>query len=608
MDFLFISMPYTRFISRWFSNMPNINLGIMQALLTEKGKKAKSFHFHLEFLPFIRRTNPHVWDQFLAQSEQFGVEYMGLDYLFASLLFEDRYRESEDLFKERLESIGLTLTDFNTLREIAGSFIEYAFGKISPHLQGAKLVGFSCSHYQLSSSLLLCSMVKKAYPGVRTIFGGKDCSGAFASELLHHVDYVDFVGTSECELTVESLLNHIEDGSKERVNVVFRGENGTIQKAPSRPNTSLNRLPFPSYEMQDFPIPRNELIMPIEFGRGCPWKRCTFCPDESYNILCQAKSAEKIKNEIGHYLDLSPDLRNFFILDSDALKDPKTILEVSKFLEGKGLTFHYAEFRAERMNRDVLSAILHFGTWASNFQIGIETFSDRMLQLMNKGVTALKNVEVLKAAAELGVPVQFNLFTCYPGMSTQEMNENIRVMDLISPILVYENILIYPGEFYLPTDCAVFLDPENFGLRKHTDSLFSMLFKDFPMPSYSNYPYPYQFDNDEEQYRLSTIMREKVAGIKSKSRHNTYLIYEDSPDGLRITACRNGNCITHMLSGREKTLYLSAVETIQDVETVAEVIGISSEDASVLLQDLEQKGLVLLSPDRISFLSLATKI
>ncbi|MDQ7787645.1 MAG: radical SAM protein [Thermodesulfovibrionales bacterium] len=607
MDFLFISMPYARFISRWFSNMPNINLGIMQALLTEKGKKVKSFHFHLEFLPFIRRANPRVWDQFLAQSEQFGVEYMGLDYLFASLLFDDRYRESEDLFKERLESIGLTLTNFDTLREITRSFIEYAFGKISPHLQGANLVGFSCSHYQLSSSLLLCSMVKKVYPDVQTVFGGKDCSGTFASELLKNMPYVDFVGTSECELTVESLLDHIKDGSKEIVNVVSRGENGTIQKAPSRPNTSLNRLPLPSYEMQDFPIPRNELIMPIEFGRGCPWKRCTFCPDESYNILCQAKSAEKIQDEIGYYLDISPDLRNFFILDSDALKDPKTILEVSKFLEEKGLTFHYAEFRAERMNRDVLSAILHFGTWASNFQIGIETFSDRMLQLMNKGVTALKNVEVLKAAAELGVPVQFNLFTCYPGMSTQEMNDNIRVMDLIAHILVYDNILIYPGEFYLPTDCPVFMNPEQYSIRKHAESIFSVIFKDFPMPSYSNYPYPYQFDNDDEQYRLSTIIREKVDAIKSKNRLNTYMTYKDISDGLEISICLNGNRTSHILTGKEKSIYLSALEKIREAGSIAQEFDMPVEDVSAMLQTLEQKGLVLLSPDRKSFLSLATK-
>ena len=92
-------MPYTRFISRWFANTPNINLGIMQALLTEKGRNPRSFHFHLDFLPYLRHIKPELWEKFLNQSELVGVEYMGLDYVFASILFEDAYAKSVNLFQ-----------------------------------------------------------------------------------------------------------------------------------------------------------------------------------------------------------------------------------------------------------------------------------------------------------------------------------------------------------------------------------------------------------------------------------------------------------------------------------------------------------------------------
>jgi hypothetical protein len=50
-------MPYSRFISRWFANIPNINLGIMQALLNERGRNAKTLHFHLDFLPYLRSVD-----------------------------------------------------------------------------------------------------------------------------------------------------------------------------------------------------------------------------------------------------------------------------------------------------------------------------------------------------------------------------------------------------------------------------------------------------------------------------------------------------------------------------------------------------------------------
>jgi len=598
-------MPYARFISKWFANVPNINLGIMQSFLTEKGKSAKTFHFHLEFLPFLQKYNPRIIEKFVGQTEQFGIEYMGLDYVFASLLFEDKYLKSKDLFRERLESIGLTLTDFEEMREITTAFTESAFLRLLPYLRNTKLVGFSSSHYQLSSSLLMCSRIKNIYPDVLTIAGGKDCSGAFAHDLMKSTDFLDFIGIGECEVTVESLLEHINDNTKGFYNVIYREKDGEIKKSLSKPNVSINSLPFPEYNFEDLPVRPEEIILPIEFGRGCPWKRCTFCPDESYNILCQAKSAERIKGEFEYYQGISKDLRNFFILDSDALKDPKIIIETSGYLEPKNLNFIYAEFRAERMDKEVLGSIMRFGNWVSNFQIGIETFSDRILEVMNKGVTVLKNVEVLKAAAELGVPVQFNLFTCFPKMTVEDMKENFRVMDSITHILTSKNILVYPGEFYLPTDCPVFLNIENYGLKKHSDNIFSLIFEDFGMPSYSNYPYPYQFDNDDEQFQVSGLIRKKVEEIKSKSPTDNYMVYSNSLNELQIEVCRDGRRSTHTLNSKEKNLYLSAVEKAQEINKISEKSGIPLETASYMLNDLEQKGLILLSSDRKSFLSLA---
>ena len=115
-------MPYSRFISRWFANVPNINLGIMQALLNKRGRSARTFHFHLDFLPYLKSVDARYWENFLERSERFGVEYMGIDYVFASLLFENTYARSKNLIGDRLESMGLRLDDFETMRNLAGAF------------------------------------------------------------------------------------------------------------------------------------------------------------------------------------------------------------------------------------------------------------------------------------------------------------------------------------------------------------------------------------------------------------------------------------------------------------------------------------------------------
>lgn len=607
MDFIFVSMPYGKFDSRWFSNVPNINLGILDAFLSERGMQVKTFHWHLEFVPFLRGCRAEVRDNFVKLAQQFGVEYLGLDYVFASLLFEDRYQASREGFQERLKFIGLTLKDFEALRGVARAFIESSFANLSKYLEGTRLVGFSCSHYQLSGSLLMCSKIKDAYPEVQTVVGGKDCAGAFAEALLMNMDVVDFVGTGECEVTVASLLEHLNDGKKPLHNLVFRDSGGKVTRSKSKPNLSINALPFPRYDFADFPIEPSDVIVPIELGRGCPWGKCTFCPDESYHVRCQSKSAKKVKAEMAYYQETSNDLKNFIILDSDALKERKLVLELSEYLKGRNLSFHFAEFRAERMDRKVLESLLSFGYWASHFQVGIETFSDRVLRLMKKGVTVLKNVEVLKMVAELGVPLQFNLFTCYPNMTTDDLMENLRVMDRIAHLLVYENILIYPGEFYLPADCPVFLDIGHYRLQRSDESVFSDIFEDFPMPSYSNYPYPYQFDNDEEQFNIATRIREKVEDIKRRSPSENFMHYMRASNGLQIVVSQNGHRTSHRLSSREADIYLSAIEKSQQISKVSEKLGISSANIRSILDDFESKGLILYSSDRKSFLSLATR-
>jgi hypothetical protein len=606
MDFVFVSMPYAKFDSRWFSNVPNINLGILQSFLTEQRKRTKTFHFHMEFLPYLRRFSRQVQSDFLKLSEQFGVEYLGLDYVFASLLFEDKYKLSGEQFQDRLGSVGLTLNDFEVLREVCKSFIEYAFSKLSPYLKGTKLIGFSCSHYQLSVSLLLCSKIKSANPDTLTVFGGKDCSGAFAHELLSNIDFVDFVGISECEVTVSSLLEHIDDG-KDLYNVVFRDKNRKIRESKTKPNFSLDSLPFPQYDFEDFVVDPRELILPIELGRGCPWKGCTFCPERSYNIRCQSKTAKRVMEEIEHYQSISKYLKNFILLDSDILRDTEPVFELSRYLEGNDLTFHFATCRAEKIDKEILGALLRFGKWASPFQVGIETFSDKVLHLMNKGVTVLKNVEVLKTAAELGAPLQFNLFTCYPKMTTEDLLENLKVMDRITHLLVRENISIFPGEFYLPTDCPIFLHNNDSGLNKMGKSVFSYIFKDFTMPSYSNYPYPYQFDNDDEQFRISEVIRKKVEEIKGKTPRDNFIYYEDSSNGLRVVICRDGRRSAEELTSRERNIYISAIEKSQQIKEVSDSLGIPLNDVRSILDDFERRGLILYSSDKESFLSLATK-
>ena len=67
----------------------------------------------------------------------------------------------------------------------------------------------------------------------------------------------------------------------------------------------------------------------------------------------------------------------------------------------------------------------------------------------------------------------------------------------------------------------------------------------------------------------------------------------------------NGGRTVHVLNPVEKQIYLSAIEKARLIEEVCERFGLSVDDVSAVLDDFEQKGLILYSSDRKSFLSLA---
>lgn len=64
-------------------------------------------------------------------------------------------------------------------------------------------------------------------------------------------------------------------------------------------------------------------------------------------------------------------------------------------------------------------------------QPGIESFSDRVLKIMRKGVTAFRNVELLKWCKEYGVKPYWNLLYGFPGETVEDYKSTAALIDAI---------------------------------------------------------------------------------------------------------------------------------------------------------------------------------
>ncbi|MCI0442202.1 radical SAM protein, partial [bacterium] len=66
-------------------------------------------------------------------------------------------------------------------------------------------------------------------------------------------------------------------------------------------------------------------------------------------------------------------------------------------------------------------------------QPGIESFSNSILQLMGKGVSALQNIQLLKWCKELGVSVYWNLLWGFPGEDPLEYDRMTGAHSISNP-------------------------------------------------------------------------------------------------------------------------------------------------------------------------------
>jgi ribosomal peptide maturation radical SAM protein 1 len=198
----------------------------------------------------------------------------------------------------------------------------------------------------------------------------------------------------------------------------------------------LDALPFPDYGdyFEQFEASRFgrdwQPSIYLETSRGCWWgerMHCTFCGLNPQTMAFRSKSARRALEELKGLTARHPgcdvevtdnilDMRYFAdFVPALAAQRPA----VSMFYEVKS----NLKKQQVRMLRD---------GGIRTIQPGIESFSDPVLRLMRKGVSALQNIQLLKWCKELTVEPTWNLLWGFPGEPPEEYERMARLVPLLS--------------------------------------------------------------------------------------------------------------------------------------------------------------------------------
>ena len=328
------------------------------------------------------------------------------------------------------------------------------------------------------AALRIAQTIKAKYPKIKIALGG----GYVNTELRELTeprlfDYVDFISLDSGERPLLNILEHL-DGKRsvERlVRTFVRNAAGQVQymnwQEPDIPFEDVgvatwDGLPLNSYlSLLDMLNPMHRLWSDgrwnkLTVAHGCYWKKCSFC-DVSLDYISryETASASLLVDRIEQIVAETGQTGFHFVDEAAPPKALKALAE--ELLRRKIMISWWGNIRFEKtFTPDLAELLAKSGCIAMSG--GLEVASDRLLNLMKKGVTVEQVARVTKGFSDAGILVHAYLMYGFP---TQTVQETVDALEYVRQL--FENGCIQSGFFHRFT-CTVHSpvgkNPEEYGI------------------------------------------------------------------------------------------------------------------------------------------------
>ncbi|MDT7838476.1 B12-binding domain-containing radical SAM protein [Aquabacterium sp. OR-4] len=330
------------------------------------------------------------------------------------------------------------------------------------------------------AALRIAQTIKAQHPQICIALGG----GYVNTELRELADprifdAVDFITLDAGERPVLALIEHLQGrrGPQRLVRCFRRSADGqrveyVNWQEPDIPfeqtgTPTWDGLPLQRYlSLLDMLNPMHRLWSDgrwnkLTVAHGCYWKKCSFCDvGLDYIGRYEAASAELLVDRIEAVVAETGQTGFHFV---DEAAPPKSLKALSAELQRRGTAISWwGNIRFEKsFNRELAQAMADSGCIAVTG--GLEVASDRLLQLMNKGVTVDQVARVTRAFSEAGILVHAYLMYGFP---TQTVQETVDALEYVRQL--FAEGCIQSGFFHrfaCTVHSPVGLDPAAYGVR-----------------------------------------------------------------------------------------------------------------------------------------------
>ncbi|NUT99071.1 MAG: RiPP maturation radical SAM protein 1 [Saccharothrix sp.] len=540
-----VSMPFMDL------DRPSIQLGLLKAIGESHGFPVETLHANLDLAARIGV------DRYRALAD-LHARLVG-EWLFSVEAFGDA---APDRDAELLREFGAELRHLDLLRETRDrhvpAYLDALVEQFPWHEVG--IVGFSSTFQQNAASFALARRLKERFPRIVTVFGGANFDGEMGLELVRSVDCIDYAVIGEGDTAFPRLLSALTSGADPGGIPGVASRSGATPPAP--PHERLDDLPAPEYgeyftRAAHLGLRSDGTWLPFESARGCWWgakHHCVFCGLNGTTMPFRSKSPARVRAELA---DQARRYGRFRFSAVDNILDPRYLTDLFPALVEEGADYQFFYEVKANLSRTQLRVLAAAGV--TRMQPGIESLSTSVLRLMDKGVRAAQNVNLLKWARYYGISVGWNVLWGFPGETAEDY---ARQADLV-PHLVHLQPPASAARVWLERFSPMFTQPERFRTRRRV-----------PEPSYRHvypstvdleriaYVFEYEFE-DALPPAAYTPLTEAVAAWRRRWEEATppALVYRSAPGYLEIYDLRHpGREGTYTFRDTLADIYLACTE------------------------------------------------
>lgn len=260
---------------------------------------------------------------------------------------------------------------------------------------------------------------------------------------------VDYLVKGEGEIPFFNLLEALENKSdlSQIQGLVFKKDGRIFDNPTSGLIEDLDGLPFPDRKL--LPIEKynsvlsgNHVVTTMFTSRGCPFQ-CAFCDRPHLGKKFRARSAGSVVDEMEECLKLGID--EILVYDDTFTVDKQRTLDICDEIVNRGLRFVWdIRARVDTVDQEVLAKLKQAG--CARIHFGVEAGTDRILKVLNKGITLEQARNAFGWARKAGIETLGYFMIGSPTETREDIWQTIKFAKEINPDYVSITLLTpYPA-------------------------------------------------------------------------------------------------------------------------------------------------------------------